>query len=328
MSGPVTPEPIMQTALGFLAAQQLFSANDAGIFEHLADSPATLEELADRTGTPTRPTRVVADAMVAVGLLEKERGTYRNTQEAATFLSGQTPADLRPVLRLMELEYRQMTGYSEVIRTGDSSQKPFSLHDFPEVYSEGIEALSAGPAQALPEVYDFSQHRRVLDLGGGTGIFLSSVLAAYPELEGTLFDLPRVTALARDRLPGRPGADRMKIVEGDFLEDPIPQDHDAILMANILHNFPPARCSEILQRVRQAGADDARLLLIEPWTNSARTEPVMAPLLSALLFLESEGEVYSVEQGRRWLEETGWRVLQHETVTGPFTVLTAEVAEG
>lgn len=328
MSNDITPEPIMQTGMGFMAAQQLFAATEIGIFEQLADGPATLEELANRTGTPTRPTRIVADAMVSVGLLEKEDGTYQNTPEAATFLSGQTRADLRPVLRLMELEYRQMVQYSEVVRTGDSSRKSFSLHDSPVVYQEGIEALSGGPAQALAEVYDFSRHRRVLDLGGGTGIFLTAVLEAYPELRGTLFELPRIAAIARDRLQGRPGADRIEVVEGDFFEDPIPQDHDAILMSNILHNFPPERSPELLGRIRRAAPDGARLLLVDAWTNAEHTEPGMATLLSGQLFLESEGEVYSVEQGRRWLEETGWRVLGHESVTGPFTVLTGEVKEG
>lgn len=325
MSNDVTPEPIMQTGMGFMAAQQLFTASKIGIFEQLADGPATLEELANRTGTPTRPTRIVADAMVTVGLLEKEDGTYENTPEAATFLSGQTPADLRPVLHLMELEYRQMTQYSEVIRTGDSSRKSFSLHDSPDIYSEGIEALSGGPAQALAESYDFSRHRRLLDLGGGTGIFLTTILEAHPELRGTLFDLPRVAAIARERLQDRPGADRIEIVEGDFFEDAIPQDHDAILMANILHNFPPERCIELLGRVQQAAPVGAYLLLVDAWTNAEHTEPVMAALLSGQLYLESEGEVYSAEQGRRWLEETDWNVLEHQRVTGPFSVLTAEL---
>lgn len=327
MSDHITPDPIMQIGMGFMAAQQLFTAVDIGVFEVLAEGPATLEHLAGRTGTPTRPTRIVADAMVTAGLLEKENGEYQNTPVATTFLSGQTPADMRPVLRLMELECRQMIQYSEVIRTGNPSRKPFSLYDSIDIYAEGIEALSAGPAQALAEICDFAPHQRLLDLGGGTGIFVTTVLEAYPELRGTLFELAPVAEIARERLRGRPEAERIEVVEGDFFEDPIPGDHDAILLANILHNFPPDQASELLRRVRQAAPAGARLFVFEPWTNPERTEPVMAALLSGQLFLESGGEVYSVEQGRRWLEQTGWQVVGDRSVAGPFSVLIGEAAE-
>src|SRR5262244_1242183 len=58
-------------------------------------------------------------------------------------------------------------------------------------------------------------------------------------LEATLYDLPAVAALARPRLAGSSLAARQRIVEGDFFTDPLPEDHDAILLANILHNFLP-----------------------------------------------------------------------------------------
>lgn len=327
MSEDVTPDTIMQTGMGFMAARQLFAATDVGLFEALAGGPATLGELAGRTDTPPRPTRIVADAMVSVGLLEKEDGAYRNTPEAATFLGGETPADMGPAIDLLELEYRQMADYSTVVETGDPARKSFSLHDSPEVYSAGIEALSGGPARALAEVYDFGRHHRLLDLGGGTGGFLTAVLEAYPELRGTLFELPRVADIARERLQGRPGADRIDVVAGDFFDDPIPGDHDVILLANILHNFPPERCPELLERVRRAAPDGARLLLVDAWTDPDHTEPTMAALLSGQLYLESGGEVYSTEEGRRWLAETGWRDVEHVPVAGPFTVLVAEAVD-
>jgi methyltransferase family protein len=91
-----TPATIMQLASGFMAAKHLFAANELGLFEALADSPATLEALAARTGLTRRAARISADAMVALGLLEVQDGTYRNGKAAARFLSGPGPQDLRP----------------------------------------------------------------------------------------------------------------------------------------------------------------------------------------------------------------------------------------
>ncbi len=92
----VTPDPIMQIASGFLAAKFLFAANDLGLFEGLAEGPATLDEIAQRTRVPRRTLRILADAIVALGLAERQGARYQNSRVAAAFLSGRTPADLRP----------------------------------------------------------------------------------------------------------------------------------------------------------------------------------------------------------------------------------------
>src|ERR671933_1287509 len=90
----VTPDSLFQIASGFMAAKHLFIANEVGLFEQLAGGPATLDDLAQRTGIARRRLRILADAMVALGLLERQDDQYRNGPVAATFLSGTTPADL------------------------------------------------------------------------------------------------------------------------------------------------------------------------------------------------------------------------------------------
>ena len=65
-----------------------------------------------------------------------------------------------------------------------------------------------------------SGHRRVLDLGGGTGSFLKAILPRYPDLQCTLFELPTAAAVARQKLASDPLGRKIKIVEGDFLKEP------------------------------------------------------------------------------------------------------------
>jgi predicted transcriptional regulator len=94
-----TPDLILQTAAGFMMSKHLFAANELGLFEKLADRPLTLDELAKDLSIPPRTARITADAMVALGFLEKQDDHYRNSSVSQTFLSGKTPADLRPFLR-------------------------------------------------------------------------------------------------------------------------------------------------------------------------------------------------------------------------------------
>src|SRR5438105_4877927 len=200
----VTPDLIFQVANGFMASKLLFVANDIGLFEALADAPTTLDELAQRMGIPRRTLRIVADALVALGLLERQDDQYQNTPVTATFLSGRSPSDLRPALRFWDrLTYPRWIKLEEVVRTG---QAVFGVFGFtPEeqaLYTPGVEAITAGTARALATTYKFAHRRKLLDLGGGSGSFLLAVLSQHPHLEGTLFDLPDVTALARRRLAG------------------------------------------------------------------------------------------------------------------------------
>src|SRR6266542_4439866 len=88
--------PILQLAMGFMASKHLFTANAIGLFEHLADGPITLDTLAARAGVPARTVRMIADAMVALGLVDRMDEVYTNGPLAAAFLSGRASTDLRP----------------------------------------------------------------------------------------------------------------------------------------------------------------------------------------------------------------------------------------
>ena len=98
----ITPEPIIETALGFMASKHLFIASEVGLFAALADGPLTAEELAYRLGLPGTTTRITLDAVAALGFAQRQGDAYNNGPAAAAFLSGRTPTDLRPFLRLCD----------------------------------------------------------------------------------------------------------------------------------------------------------------------------------------------------------------------------------
>jgi SAM-dependent methyltransferase len=325
----VTPELIFQIANGFMAAKHLFVANEVGLFERLAEGAATIDELTGRMGISRRTTRIVVDAMVALGLVERLGERYQNGPAAATFLSGRTPTDLRPLLRyLNRLNYPMWMKLEEAVRTGRPLFGEFSFtEEEQQIFSEGVEALTAGQADALAASYDFSRHRRVLDLGGGTGSFLSAVLSRYSGLEGTLFELPSAALIMRERLVNSPLRERIRVAEGDFFKGPLPTGHDAIIVANVMHLFSPERNFELLRRVRECVMDGARLLLVDLWTNPTHTHPLFAALMAgAFLLRTGEGDVYSEEEIMSWLQATGWRLLERKPLAGPASVILAETA--
>jgi ubiquinone/menaquinone biosynthesis C-methylase UbiE len=324
----ITPEPIFKVASGFMAAKHLFIANEIGLFDQLAGGPASLDDLARRTDVARARVRIIADAMVSLGFLERDGDAYRNSPVAAAFLCDGTTADMRPFLRFWNhLSYPMWTKLEDAVRTGEAQTTLNLSDDLQRIFSEGVEAIQAVPSQALPAAYDFTRHNRMLDIGGGTGSWLSAVLDRYGDLEGTLFELPSAAAVARRNLSAVGSAERLEVVDGDFFTDTLPEGHDVVLVANVMHLFSPESNQALLRSARQSVPDGARLLLADFWTDETHTDPPFAALMAAeFLMFTGEGDVYSEQEARAWLEETGWQTLEHKPLAGPQSLIVAETA--
>ena len=142
-------------------------------------------------------------------------------------------------------------------------------------------------AAALPVAYDFTPHRRLLDVAGGTGSFLVALLRHCPGLRGTLFELPQVCAVARERLAKEPERARIDIVEGDLFNGYLPDDHDVVLVANAIHMFSVTHNLELMRKSRAAVQAGARLLIVDLWTDPTHSNPAAAALMSGAFLLTS-----------------------------------------
>jgi SAM-dependent methyltransferase len=324
----VTAEPIMKIAMGFMAAKYLFAATEIGLFDALARGPESLEELASRTDIPLRTLRIVAAAMVSLGLVEQHGSRYRNSETAAAFLVA-TPGspDLRPMLRYFdEIVYPKWEKFAEAVRSdqGQPQFGKFTAHQ-QQLFSAAVEVFSAPGAAALAASYDFGRHHRVLDIAGGTGSFLIKVLRRHNALKGTLFELPGACAVARQRLAKEPERSRINVVEGDVFKDPLPGGHDVLIVANTVHVFSVAHNIELMRKIRADVMPGTRLLLVDLWTDPSHTQPSAAALMSGQFLLTSgEGQTYSEQEADEWLAQTGWKKLERKALAGPASCIIAE----
>jgi hypothetical protein len=284
LSAPLSPEPIMTLASGSMSAKHLFAASELGLFEALADSPASLDALAARTRLTPRAARISADAMIALSLLERTGDLYRNSDIAAAFLSGRSPADLRPFLRLWDkISFPARSGLAGALGSGPA-QEIVELDDLlQEIASAGIEAFTVAPAAALAQTVDFAGHQRLLDVGGGTGSWSIALVEAHPHLTATVAELPAVAEIARRHIAAAGLGARVAVSAGDALEGPLPGGHDVCLAANLVHYFSPDENRQLLAGVHGAVAAGARLLIADFWTDPrapTRSPPPSWPVSS------------------------------------------------
>lgn len=324
----ISPEPIFKIISGHLLAKYLFVASRLGLFQTLGKSSLSLEQLSERISTPKRTTRILVDALLAGGLLQRQNDLYHNTPVTETFLSGESNDGLRPVLDLWDqVVYLQWTQLENALFSNQPAYGPgeFSKEQS-AVFARGVSTLTAPSAKALIRAYDFRNHKRLLDLGGGTGNFSKMALREYSHLEATLFELPATAAIARQSIAKTPLEDRLEILEGDLFEAAeLPHGYDTIIMANVVHLFSPEHNRQLLKKIHQSAEKGARLLLIDFWTDSSHTQPPFAALMAAEFQIYSgEGDVYSVEELNQWLHETGWSFVEHKPLAGAASLIIAE----
>jgi demethylspheroidene O-methyltransferase len=129
-------------------------------------------------------------------------------------------------------------------------------------------------AQEVLAAYRFGQHRRLMDVGGGSGAFLTAVGKANPGLDLLLFDLPAVAEQGRQRFAREGLSDRAMAMGGDFTTDSLPLGADIISLVRVLHDHDDDVVQALLRRVRAALPKGGRVLIAEPMAGTAGAEPM------------------------------------------------------
>src|SRR5262249_23515616 len=129
------------------------------------------------------------------------------------------------------------------------------------VFDEGMTGISSSIGPAVAEAYNFASFKTVVDVGGGHGVLLSTILQAYPGVNGIVFDSPHVVVGAEEAIHKAGLAGRCRAVGGDFFEGG--PDGGAYLMKHVIHDWPDDRAATILRNCRKGVSPRGKLLLVE-----------------------------------------------------------------
>jgi demethylspheroidene O-methyltransferase len=179
---------------------------------------------------------------------------------------------------------------------GDSSTARIAHYTELMATSQGLVAAE------ILDAYDFSQHRCVLDVGGGDGSFLRSLHTRHPGLELKLFDLPAVIEVAAERLQGL----NITAHAGDFTRDELPMGADLVTLVRILHDHDDARALQLLRAIRRVVPDSATILIAEPLADTRGAERVGHPYFGFYLFAMGSGRPRTIKEIGEILEKTGF----------------------
>jgi len=329
----VTPEKIMQLGLGFWSSKTFLSAVELGLFTELAKGTLNGDQLTERLQLHPRSARDFFDALVSLGMLEREDGLYRNTPDTDLFLDRNK---LSYIGGMLEMANERLYGFwgtlTEGLRTGLPQNEIKSGMNglFEGLYSDphrlrlflgGMTGLSMGASRGIAEKFPWDNYKTVVDVGGAQGGLLVQVSLAHSHITGANFDLAPVQPIFDDYVAAHGLSNRLKFVEGNFFEQEIPTA-DVITMGHILHDWNLDEKRMLLAKTYEALPDGGALIVFESLIDDERRQNAAGLLMSLNMLIETPGGFdYTGHDCSQWMRETGFKETRVEHLMGPDSMV-------
>jgi demethylspheroidene O-methyltransferase len=326
---------------GFVYSQVLFACVQLGLFERLARGPVSAAALAGEAHLGEEAAERLLEAAAALRLTER-----RGAGEYGLGILGATLAGNEALTALIEHHralYDDMADPLAMLRRGRgggalarywayaTSSQPGELP--PEQVAPFSRVMAASQpliAQQVLDAYPLHRHRCLLDVGGGHGAFVAAALQRTPGLQAMLMDLPAVVEGARERLRLDGLLERVRLVGGDFRQDPLPEGADVISIVRVLYDHDDEPVMRLLRAARAALPAGGTLLVAEPMAETPGSEPMGAAYFGMYLWAMGSGRIRSATELASMLGRAGFQRVSERRTALPLQtrVLVARAGAG
>jgi ubiquinone/menaquinone biosynthesis C-methylase UbiE len=304
---PNTPYPSMALLFELVVAPVKLAVLEAAIeldIAHILADTSNVDEIAEKAGIRTDATSLIhfLDAMVALGLANKENKTYSNTELGKHFLDKASPVFMGDFVKhLKDMEHKNLSRIVEIIKNGPpgvpqtedlQNESKWERHvaHLAAYQRAGMGAICADLVEELPE---FKGIKKILDLGGGPGLIGVEILRRLPEAKGVLLDLPAVIRQAKQDVNKEGMADRISFIAGDYNKIDLGSGYDLIWAGYNLY-YAKDRVP-FFKRVKETLTSKGVFVCLHEGLTHEQTEPeniVLMRLSHAL-----EGQSFSFNKG-------------------------------
>ena len=329
----VTPDAIMELGLGFWGSKTLLSAVELGVFSELAGAGALDgDELRERLALHPRSATDFFDALVALGMLDREDGRYSNTPATDLFLDRSKPSYVGGILEMANARLYPFWGsLTEGLQTGLPQNEAKAGEDFfAKIYADpallaqfthAMSAVSFAAAQAIAAKFPWGDHKTVIDIGCAEGAVPVQIALAHDHITGGGFDLPPVEPVFEAHVARFGLSERLAFTSGDFFAVPLPQA-DVLVMGHILHDWDLDEKRLLLKKAYDALPEGGALIVYDAVIDDERRSNAFGLLMSLNMLIETPGGFdYTGADCRGWMEEAGFRDSYVEHLVGPDSMV-------
>ncbi|HEY0320433.1 MAG TPA: methyltransferase [Pyrinomonadaceae bacterium] len=316
---------------GFWVSRVIYIAAKLGLADELKDNRKTAAELAESTNTHAPSLYRVMRALAGVGLLvEDDEKRFSLTPLGAT-LRSDAPVSLRALAtsELGEIHYPSWGALLHTVQTGETAfDHVFGMNCWeyfaknPEnakIFNQSMTELTRMVEAAITEGYDFSSFNKIVDLGGGHGSLLASILKKNPSLNGLLFDAPQVIEGAKQRMKDEGLTERCEVNGGNFFEA-VPAGGDVYIMKHIIHDWADRESLVILKHIRSVIPENGKLILFEQVVPEGN-EPHLSKFADLVMMVMNGGRERTSEEWRALFEAGGFKLARIIQTESPVSII-------
>jgi demethylspheroidene O-methyltransferase len=281
---------------GFTYSQVLYATVKLGLIENLKIEPLAIPAIAARIGwNDGRYTLGIHGAALAgnpwiAKFIEHHHLLYRDLSDPLPLLRGD----------VKETELQGFWGYAKNDAPDSVAQSNAAA------YTALMAASQEAVAAEILAAYDFGQHSHLIDVGGSNGTFIAAAARKHDQLKLTLFDLPAVAHIAREKLNAAGLSRRVTVAGGSFLTDSLPEGPDVATLIRIAHDHDDPSVLAVMTAIRRILPAHGRLIVAEPLSGMPAIAPVADAYFGLYFTAMGQGKTRTVEEIRKLGQAAGF----------------------
>lgn len=324
--------PVWDIVFAVYGYPALLLAHRLRIFPLLAERELTLTEICDAINIKQRPAEAILTTATALGFLSLQAGRYFLTPVTEEYLLEKSPnyfgffwdlmIDNYQVCSIAELEKAILTDSPQAYGGGDIFKSHEEQIELLHRFTAGMHSISITSALVWPNIMDFSQHRIMLDIGGGSGAHSIGAALRLPNLQQALIlDFSQVCEVAEEYITQYGLQDRVKTHPDNIWQDHWPAS-DLHLFSKMYHNWLPQKCHFLTAKSFNCLESGGRIIIHEMLYDDEKTGSFAAAAFSMMMIGWTEGKQYSGQELTAMLDEIGFKEIQIHKAFGYYSIVT------
>ncbi|MEM9925955.1 MAG: methyltransferase [Cyanobacteria bacterium P01_D01_bin.50] len=315
----ISPQTILlQASMAPMISKALATATKLNIPDKLVNGSKTAEELAEETGTYAPFLYRLLRFLTGLNVFTEDENKRFGLTSLSSVLRSDVPDSPREwvMFNAQSWRWEVWQAMMDVVVTGKNSYEHVYKKNVYQVFAENPEyalgftkamkSWSSSVPEAIVDAYDFSNAQTIVDLGGGMGSLLASILQANPTAKGILFDQPPVVEMAKQELSNLDIAERCSFIGGNFFEN-IPTGGDVYIFSCVLNDWCDDDCIKLLKKCRTAIAPGGKILIIEQLIGDVN-EPTIGKFVDMMMMLETFGPIRNVDRWSKLLDTADLKI--------------------
>lgn len=334
MNAPPSLPPsavMMQMLFSYSVSRSVGVAAELGIADLVKDTPKTAGELASLTNSHPRSLYSLLRACASVGVFSEDADKRFSLTPLAECLRSDNPESLRAfaVMITDDIQFKMWAELPYTIKTGQRAfDKVFGMSNFEyyfshekegKIFNDAMTSLSLGASMMVLASYDFTGIKKLVDVGGGHGFLLASILKKYPAMSGILFEAEPVIEQAKAFLQEHDVANRCETFGGDFFKS-VPAGGDACILKHIIHDWDDEQSVTILNNCRKGVLAGGKVLIVEMVVPEGN-EPSISKLLDLSMLAISSGRERTANEYRTLLSKSGFELTKIVPTMSPYSII-------